>query len=73
MLIDIAFRLFEKDGYEKVSVSTIITAADPSVYEIARVAVAQIAFGVVLTSMITPILTEKYLRKRKLQKRSLNM
>ncbi len=32
-----------------VSVPTIIAAADPSVSEIARVAVAQIAFGVVLT------------------------
>lgn len=59
-------RLFEKDGYEKVSVPTIIAAADPSVSEIARVTVAPIAFGVVLMSIITPILTEKYARKRKM-------
>lgn len=51
----------------------IIAAADPSVAEIARLAVAQIAFGVVLTSIITSILTEKYARKRNIQKRSLNM
>ena len=56
-----------------VSVPTIIAAADPSVAEIARVAVAQIAFGVVLTSIITPILTEKYAKKRNIQKRSLTM
>lgn len=56
-----------------VSVPMIIAAADPSVAEIARLAVAQIAFGVVLTSIITPILTEKYARKRNIQKRSLNM
>ena len=56
-----------------VSVPMIIAAADPSIAEIARLAVAQIAFGVVLTSIITPILTEKYARKRNIQKRSLNM
>lgn len=56
-----------------VSVPMIIAAADPSIAEIARLAVAQIAFGVVLTSIITSILTEKYARKRNIQKRSLNM
>lgn len=56
-----------------VSVPVIIAAADPSIAEIARLAVAQIAFDVVLTSIITPILTEKYARKRNIQKRSLNM
>ena len=56
-----------------VSVPTIISAADPSIAEIASVAVAQIAFGVVLTSIITPILTEKYAKKRNIPKKSLNM
>ncbi len=56
-----------------VSVPTIIAAANPSIAEIASVAVAQIAFGVVLTSIITPILAEKYAKKHNIQKRSLNM
>lgn len=52
-----------------VSVPMIIAAADPSIAEIARLAVAQIAFGVVLTSIITPILAKKYAKKRNIQKR----
>lgn len=51
----------------------IIAAADPSMAEITSIAVAQIAFDVVLTSIITPILAEKYAKKHNVQKRSLNM
>lgn len=56
-----------------VSVPTLIAATDPNVADIASVAVAQIAFGVVLTSIITPILTDKYAKKHNIQKKTLNM
>ncbi|MDY3922991.1 MAG: 2-keto-3-deoxygluconate permease [Ezakiella sp.] len=56
-----------------VSVPTLIAATDPNVADIASVAVAQIAFGVVLTSIITPILTDRYAKKHNIQKRTLNM
>lgn len=56
-----------------VSVPTLIAAADPNVADIASVAVAQIAFGVVLTSIITPILTDKYAKKHNIQKKTLNL
>lgn len=61
------------DEATKENIEKVIAAADPSISEIARVALAQIALGVLLTSIITPILIEKYAMKRKMQKRSLNM
>lgn len=51
-----------------VSVPMIIASANPSVTEISKVAVAQIAMGVVLTSVITPILTNIYARKMSIEK-----
>jgi len=68
----ITFRITSIAGLS-VSVPTIIAAADPNIAEIASVAVAQIVFGVMLTSIITPILAEKYAKKHNIQKRSLNM
>ena len=63
----ITFRITSIAGLS-VSVPTIIAAADPSIAEIASVAVAQIVFGVMLTSIITPILL-KNIQKNTIFKR----
>lgn len=52
-----------------VSVPSLIAAADPSVADIASVAVAQIALGVVITSIITPYITAIYAKKKGIVKR----
>ncbi|MSS77454.1 2-keto-3-deoxygluconate permease [Anaerococcus sp. WCA-380-WT-2B] len=51
-----------------VSVPTIIAHTDKSIGLIANTATAQIALGVVLTSIITPILTGIYTDKKKIKK-----
>lgn len=52
-----------------VSVPSLIAAADPSVETIANGAVAQIALGVVITSVITPYLIGVYAKNKGIQKR----
>lgn len=54
-----------------VSVPTIGTAIAQSVAKIASVVLAQISFGVMLTSKVIPILTEKYAKKRNITKNSI--
>lgn len=57
-----------------VLVPTISATIDLSVGEIcASVMLAQISFGVVLTSKVIPILTEKYAKKRSITKNSIIM
>lgn len=51
-----------------VSVPMLMATADPQLSEIAKVAVAEIAMGVVLTSVITPILTNIYAKKMNIKK-----
>ena len=46
-----------------VSVPAIIANSDPYLLEMSQTAIAQIALGVVLTSIITPILTGIYTKK----------
>jgi hypothetical protein len=47
---------------------SIIALADPSLVPFAGAATAQIAFGVVLTSIVTPIITQWYAKKKGLAK-----
>jgi 2-keto-3-deoxygluconate permease len=51
-----------------ISIPSIIALADPSLVPFAGTATAQIAFGVVLTSIITPIITQRYAKKKGLAK-----
>jgi 2-keto-3-deoxygluconate permease len=51
-----------------ISIPSIIALADPSLVPFAGAATAQIAFGVVLTSIVTPIITQWYAKKKGLAK-----
>ena len=51
-----------------ISIPSIIAFSAPELVPYAQVATAQIAFGVVLTSIITPIVTQAYAKKMGLAK-----
>ena len=53
-----------------VSIPSILAFSDPALTPYAAVGTAQIAFGVVITSIVTPIIAQKFAKKRGLAKKT---
>ena len=53
-----------------VSVPKLIAQVDPAAAEFQAVATAQIAFAVILTSVLTPVILSFFVKRAHLQKRS---